>query len=88
MEETDNGDGKPALLRFERGAVIVNCIYFSVLSLATFGYGALRPRQWLEFFRLTPVEYRPVGWTRIFVGLEAAIGIYLLALTALVLFKG
>jgi len=88
MEEADRLDGKPALLRFERGAVIVNCIYFSLLSFATFGYGALRPRQWLEFFRLTPVEYRPAGWARIFVGFEAAVGIYLLALTAIVLFKG
>jgi uncharacterized protein YjbI with pentapeptide repeats len=87
MEELETGERKPSLLKFERGAVIVNCIYFSLLSFATFGYGALRPRQWLEFFRLTPVQYKPVGWSRIFVGFEAAIGIYLLALTAIVIFK-
>lgn len=87
MEEVVSGDGRPSLLGFQKGAAIVNCIYFSLLSFATFGYGALRPRQWLEFFRLTPVQYRAVGWSRIFVGIEAAIGIYLLALTAIVIFK-
>jgi len=44
-------------------------------------------RQWLEFFRLELVEYKPVGWARIFVGIEAALGIYLLALLVIVLFE-
>ncbi len=87
MEEMESGDARPKLLGFDKGAALVNCIYFSLLSFATFGYGAIKPRQWLEFFRLTPVQYRPVGWSRIFVGFEAAIGIYLLALTAIVIFK-
>ena len=87
MEEVEAKGTKPSLLKFEKGALIVNCLYFSLLSFATFGYGAIKPRQWLEFFRLTPVRFRPVGWSRIFVGLEAAIGIYLLALTAIVIFK-
>lgn len=87
MEEVGTLGNTPSLLKFEKGAVIVNCMYFSLLSFATFGYGAIKPRQWLEFFRLTPVQYRPVGWSRIFVGFEAAIGIYLLALTAIVIFR-
>jgi len=88
MREVDNNEEEPQLLPADSAMTFINCIYFSALSFATFGYGALRPRQWLAFFRLTPVEYKPVGWARIFVGCEAAIGIYLLALTALVLFKG
>jgi len=88
IQEINSNEDGPKLLSFENGKIIINCIYFSLLSFATFGYGALRPRQWLELFRLNPVEYKPVGWARIFVGFEAAIGIYLLALTALVLFKG
>ena len=87
MQEQESGRLKPSLLKFDKGALLVNCLYFSLLSFATFGYGALKPRQWLEFFRLTPVQYRPAGWSRIFVGLEAACGIYLLALTAIVIFK-
>lgn len=87
MEEIDSTDGRPDLLGFEKGAALLNCIYFSLLSFATLGYGAVKPRQWPEFFRLTPVQYKPLGWSRIFVGLEAATGIYLLALTAIVIFK-
>lgn len=75
-----------AMLRWRKGGLVWDCLYFSALSFATFGYGAIRPRQWLEFFRLEPVEYRPVRWARVFVGLEAACGIYLLALLAAVLF--
>lgn len=87
MRELDSTAGRAGLLGFDKGAALVNCVYFSLLSFATFGYGAIKPRQWLEFFRLTPVQYKPVGWSRIFVGFEAAIGIYLLALTAIVIFK-
>lgn len=87
MEEIGGAAASPEPLGFDSGAGLVNCVYFSLLSLATFGYGAIKPRQWLEFFRLTPVQYKPVGWSRIFVGFEAAIGIYLLALTAIVIFK-
>jgi len=88
MHELEYNEEKPTLLPIAGGRIIYNCLFFSFLSFATFGYGALRPREWISFFRLTPVEYKPVGWARIFVGFEAAIGIYLLALTALVLFKG
>lgn len=81
-------DEVETLLPIEHGKILLNCLYFSILSFSTFGYGALKPRQWLEFFRLEPVEFKPKKWARIFVGLEAAIGIYLLALIAIVLFKG
>jgi hypothetical protein len=62
------------------------CLYFSFLGFATFGYGAIRPKQWLQLFRLQPIEHEPVGWIRIFVGLEAALGIWVLALLVTVLF--
>jgi len=62
------------------------CLYFSLLAFATFGYGAIRPKQWLQLFRLKLVEHEPVGWIRIFVGLEAALGIWVLALLVTVLF--
>jgi len=93
--KTDSGiyvvtnDGrKEELLPIREGKILLDCLYFSLLSFATFGYGALQPKQWLQFFYLEPVEFKPRRWARIFVGFEAAIGIYLLALTALVLFKG
>lgn len=93
--KTDSGiyvvtnDGrKEELLPIRKGKILLDCLYFSLLSFATFGYGALQPKQWLQFFYLEPVEFKPRRWARIFVGFEAAIGIYLLALTALVLFKG
>lgn len=73
-------------LPFRRGRLFLDCLYFSALSFATFGYGALQPRQWLQFFRLEPVEYKPVRWARIFVGIEAALGIYIFALLVTVLF--
>jgi len=66
-------------------AALPDSLYFSMLSLCTFGYGAFRPRQWLEWFRLQPVEFKPVGWARILVGVEAVFGIYLFALLAIVL---
>lgn len=93
--KTDSGifvvtnDGrKEELLPIRKGKILLDCFYFSLLSFATFGYGALQPKQWLQFFYLEPVEFKPRRWARIFVGFEAAIGIYRLALTALVLFKG
>jgi len=63
-----------------------HCFYFSLLSFATFGYGALQPRQWIQFFRLEPVEYNPARWARILVGVEAALGIWVFALLITVLF--
>jgi uncharacterized protein YjbI with pentapeptide repeats len=86
LVESDAGNKKETPLAFRKGLLFWDCLYFSILSFATFGYGALQPRQWLEFFRLKPVEYKPLGWARIFVGIEAALGIYLLALLATVLF--
>jgi len=83
-----NRGRKEELLPIRKGKILLDCFYFSLLSFATFGYGALQPKQWLQFFYLEPVEFKPRRWARIFVGFEAAIGIYLLALTALVLFKG
>jgi len=83
-----NDGRKEELLAIRKGKILFDCFYFSLLSFATFGYGALQPKQWLQFFYLEPVEFKPIRWARIFVGFEAAIGIYLLALTALVLFKG
>jgi len=77
---------REALLAFRKGVLFLHCFYFSVLSFATFGYGALKPKQWLQLFRLEPVEYKPVRWARIFVGIEAALGIYIFALLVTVLF--
>lgn len=74
------------LLTFRKGRLIIDCFYFSLLSFATFGYGALQPRQWLQFFRLQPVEFKPVRWARICVGIEAALGIWIFALLVTVLF--
>ncbi|HWR83729.1 MAG TPA: pentapeptide repeat-containing protein [Candidatus Deferrimicrobium sp.] len=62
------------------------CLYASVVAFATVGYGALRPKQWLQFFRMKPVEHEVVGWVRIAVGLEAALGIWVFALLVTVLF--
>lgn len=84
VKEGDNE--KEELLPFRKGLLFLDCLYFSTLSFATFGYGALQPRQWLQFFRLEPVEYKPVRWARIFVGIEAALGIWIFALLVTVLF--
>ena len=73
-------------LRFRKGLLFLHCFYFSLLSFATFGYGALKPKQWLQLFRLEPVEYKPIRWARIFVGIEAALGIWVFALLVTVLF--
>ncbi len=77
---------KEKLLTFRKGRLFLDCFYFSLLSFVTFGYGALQPRQWLQFFRLQPLEFKPVGWVRIFVGIEATLGIWVFALLVTVLF--
>jgi len=82
----ENEQEEKILLTWRNGLMFVDCLYFSLLSLVTFGYGVFKPRQWIELFRFEPVQLRPVGWVRILVGLEAAIGIYLLALLTTVLF--
>lgn len=82
----ENGQEKVIPLSWRKGLLLADCVYFSLLSFATFGYGIFQPRQWIEFFRFESVELRPVGWARILVGLEAAVGIYLLALLTTVLF--
>lgn len=82
----ENDKDKMILLSWRKGVLLADCLYFSLLSLATFGYGVFQPRQWLEFFRFEPVELRPLGWARILVGLEAGVGIYLLALLTTVIF--
>ncbi len=64
------------------------CLYFSLLSFATFGYGAVKPKQWIQFFQPTPREYKPVKWARVLVGIEAALGIWVFALLVIVLFSG
>ena len=79
-------DQEDELLPFRKGRLFLDCFYFSLLSFATFGYGAIKPQQWLQLFRLEPVEYRPVRWARIFVGIEAALGIWVFALLVTVLF--
>jgi hypothetical protein len=86
VRENSSGKKTEHLLTFNQGKILAECFYFSVLSFATFGYGALQPRQWLEFFRWEPVEFKAVGWVRILVGIEAALGIYILALLVTVLF--
>jgi len=73
-------------LTFRKGRLFLDCFYFSLLSFVTFGYGALQPRLWLQFFRLQPVEFKPVRWARIFVGIEATLGIWIFALLVTVLF--
>lgn len=81
--------GKPDtddLLDFHNGLLFLECFYFSLLSLATFGYGALQPRQWLQFFRFQPVEYKPIRWACIFVGIEAGLGIWIFSLLVTTLF--
>jgi uncharacterized protein YjbI with pentapeptide repeats len=79
-------EGKETLLEFRNGRLFFDCFYFSLLSLATFGYGALQPRQWLQFFRFQPVEYKPIRWACIFVGIEAGLGIWIFSLLVTVLF--
>ena len=79
-------EGKDTLLEFHDGALFFDCFYFSLLSLATFGYGALQPRQWLQFFRFQPVEYKPIRWACIFVGIEAGVGIWIFSLLVTVMF--
>jgi hypothetical protein len=78
--------GQETLLEFSNGMLFFDCFYFSLLSLATFGYGALQPRQWLQFFRFQPVEYKPIRWACIFVGIEAGLGIWIFSLLVTVMF--
>jgi hypothetical protein len=73
-------EGGPQLLSFEHGKVFLNCLHFSIISFTTFGYGGFQPRQWIEFFRLVPVEMEARGWMRMLVGVEAIFGIYVFAL--------
>lgn len=80
-------DKKEDMLKWDKGLLILNCLYFSLLSLVTFGYGVFKPRQWFEFFRLNEVEYKPIGWARIIVGLEATLGIYLIILFSIMFFN-
>lgn len=75
-----NGIRREYLLRNRGHLLFFDCFYFSLLSFSTFGYGAIQPKQWLEFFNFKPVEYKPVGWARICVGIEASLGIYTFAL--------
>jgi hypothetical protein len=65
---------------------ILDCLYFSILALCTFGYGALKLKDLIAFFKLKPLDLTPVRWARFLVGLEAALGIWLFALLATVLF--
>ena len=81
-----SSEGKETLTRLERKRLLRKCFYFSLLSFATFGYGAIKPKQWVQLFLLEPVEYKPVRWARIFVGIEAALGIWIFALLVTVLF--
>lgn len=77
-EEDD--DKNEQRLSFRNGRIFLDCFYFSLFSFATFGFDILQPRQWLEFFRLKPIKYKPIAWARILVGIEAAFGIYVIAL--------
>ena len=79
-EEDEEDDKNEERLSLRGGWIFLECFYFSLLSFATFGFDILQPRQWLEFFRFNPVKYKPVGWARILVGIEAAFGIYIIAL--------
>jgi len=67
-----------------RNKLLIDCLYLSLLSFSTIGYGVLQPKQWLEFFRLEPATLEAKRWARIFVGIESLLGIYLLALLAIV----
>lgn len=80
IETHEDGRKEETLLHYRGGLLFADCFYFSLLSFSTFGYGALQPKQWLEFFRKVPVEFKPIGWARIFVGIGAAFGIYTFAL--------
>jgi len=70
---------------FNKGKLIFHCLYFSLLSFTTFGYGTIQPSRWLQFFKMEPTEYKPIRWARVFVGIEAIIGIYILGLLVMVL---
>ena len=57
-----------------------DCFWFSVLAITTVGYGALKPRFWMQHFRARPMDYRLGGWTRPLFAAEALIGLYLWSL--------
>jgi hypothetical protein len=59
---------------------IGECFLFSLLSFFRFGYDVVALDKVLSFLHLKPVEYTPIGWARIFTGLEGLIGLYLLSL--------
>ncbi len=82
----EDGEKRMVDLKWRKGFLLWDCIYFSALSFCTFGYGALQPRQWLQFFRLEPLEFKPIRYARVLVGFEAGLGIYLFALLVIVLF--
>ncbi len=82
-EESNN---KAEIPGFGKGKLILHCLYFSLLSFVTFGYGSFRPHQWMQFFLLEPVEYEPIRWARILVGFEALLGVWILALLVIVAF--
>jgi uncharacterized protein YjbI with pentapeptide repeats len=79
-------DGRDPALFVAGDHLIRRCMYFSLLSFATFGYGAIKPKQWLQLFQVKPKDYEPVRWARVFVGIEAALGIWVFALLVTVLF--
>jgi len=86
LVQKENEKEKLVHLKWRKGQLLWNCIYFSLLSFCTFGYGALQPRQWLQFLRLEPLEFKPIRWARILVGFEAALGIWVFALLVIVFF--
>lgn len=86
LVQTRNGKSVQILLPFGQFRSFFECLFFSALSFLTFGYGPLQLRQWLEFFHLEKLEYKPVRWARFFLWLEAALGIWVLALLVTGLF--
>ncbi len=88
VETNLEGIKKETLLEYRNGLLFFDCLYFSVLSFSAFGYGAIQPKEWLEFFRTKPVEFKAVSGVRIFVGIEAVLGIYTFALFVTAILKG
>lgn len=84
-DNIDNLD-KKRIWTQRKGWVLLDCLYFSTLALCTFGYGALQLKELIKLFKLKPLELIAVRWARVLVALEAALGIWLFALLAIVLF--